>query len=124
MKKSKWCNPYAVKKYGLKECLRMYEAHVRRTPELLEAIPSLSGHTLGCWCKGKHACHGDVLVKLFNELRIEKVDVLEEDNEEGEDQEEEEEHEEEGRRRMRRRSQRMEKKEHDEVEEGLVKEGS
>lgn len=31
------------------------------------AIPELSGHTLGCWCKGKHACHGDVLVKLFEE---------------------------------------------------------
>ena len=36
---SKWQNPFTVKRYGLEKCLELYEEKIRRTPELMEAIP-------------------------------------------------------------------------------------
>lgn len=62
---SKWRNPYPVKKYGLDECLKLYEQHIRST-DLYNQLPELKGKVLGCWCK-PNACHGDVLIKLLNE---------------------------------------------------------
>jgi hypothetical protein len=68
---SKWHNPYAVKKYGLAECLKLYEAHIRNTPELFNSLPELINYKeLGCWCvedPSKTVCHGQVLVKLLKE---------------------------------------------------------
>ena len=62
-KKSKWCNPFSVKKYGLDECLRLYEAHVKEN--LMGSLDELRGKKeLGCWCKPGR-CHGDVLLKLL-----------------------------------------------------------
>ena len=64
-KKSKWCNPYSVKKYGLDECLRLYEEHVRKN--LMSSLEELRDvKELGCWCK-PNSCHGDVLLKLLGE---------------------------------------------------------
>jgi hypothetical protein len=34
---------------------------------LLNDLVELKGKTLGCWCKPK-TCHGDILVKLANNL--------------------------------------------------------
>lgn len=65
--KSKWHNPYTINQGTLEECLRKYEEHVRNTPELYNALHELNGKELGCWCHGDHACHGDVLVRLFIE---------------------------------------------------------
>jgi len=74
---SKWANPFKVAKpgkkykkgtyYSLDESVKLYEEHVRNSPELMAALPELRGKTLGCWCKPAK-CHGDVLVKLVNEL--------------------------------------------------------
>lgn len=61
---SKWANPYSVKKYGLDECLRLYEQHVR--DNLYDELDELNHKTLGCWCK-PNKCHGDVLKKLLKE---------------------------------------------------------
>jgi len=47
--KSKWANPYTVKKYGLEECLCLYEEMVRNGP-LLNDLKELEGKELGCWC--------------------------------------------------------------------------
>ncbi len=63
---SKWQNPYCAKKYGLDECLKLYEKHIRESPELLAALPELKGKTLGCWCK-PNKCHGDILIALLKE---------------------------------------------------------
>ena len=68
---SKWQNIFAVKKYGLDRCLELYEERVRNSPELLGLIVELEGMELGCWCK-PGPCHGDVLVKIFNETFVEK----------------------------------------------------
>jgi Domain of unknown function (DUF4326) len=74
---SKWANPFKVKKpgktykkgnyYSLEDSLRLYEDHIRDSPDLMEALPELRGKTLGCWCKPNN-CHGDILIKLVNEL--------------------------------------------------------
>ena len=63
---SKWNNPYSVKTFGRQECLLMYENYVRNNSALVSSLHELSGKVLGCWCKPEN-CHGDVLVKLFNE---------------------------------------------------------
>ena len=64
---SKWQNPFTVNRYGLEKCLELYEEKIRRTPELMEAIPELEGMELGCWCNPS-PCHGDILIKLFKEI--------------------------------------------------------
>ena len=48
---SKWQNSFTVKKFGLEKCLELYEEKIRRTPELMVAIPELEGMELVCWCK-------------------------------------------------------------------------
>ena len=63
---SKWGNPFIANIYGLDRCLEMYEDHVRRDPELFNAVMELEGKEIGCWCK-PGPCHGDILIKIFNE---------------------------------------------------------
>jgi hypothetical protein len=68
LKGSKWANPYVLNRDGTREeVLAKYEAHVRADPALLAALPELRGKVLACWCKPL-ACHGDVLVRLLEEL--------------------------------------------------------
>jgi hypothetical protein len=64
-KKSKWCNPFSVKKYGLDECLRLYREYILSNKKLLYELEELRGKTLGCWCK-PDKCHEDVLIELLN----------------------------------------------------------
>ena len=59
----KWQNSFTVNRYGLEKCLELYEEKIRRTPELMEAIPELEGMELGCGCNPS-PCHGDILIKL------------------------------------------------------------
>lgn len=65
---SKWHNPFSVRQCGSAEeaCAR-YEKYIRTQPRLLKSLDELRGKTLGCWCK-PNACHGDVLVKLLDEM--------------------------------------------------------
>jgi hypothetical protein len=63
--RSKWANPYSVKRYGRAEALKRYERDVRNGP-LWDELPELEGKTLACWCKPE-PCHGDVLLRLIEE---------------------------------------------------------
>ena len=66
---SKWGYPFKVKKANKNsriKCLERYEDHVRRNPDLFNALAELEGKELGCWCK-PFPCHGDILIKLFKE---------------------------------------------------------
>jgi hypothetical protein len=65
--KSKWYNPFSVKKYGREECLKKYEEYIRANKDLFDSINELKGKKLGCWCYPEK-CHGDILVKLFKEV--------------------------------------------------------
>lgn len=65
---SKWGNPYIIGVDGTREeVLQKYEEHVRSSPILMRALPSLDGKVLGCWCHPK-PCHGDILIKLLEEF--------------------------------------------------------
>ena len=72
---SKWGNPFKAKKANknsLNKCLKRYEDHVRRNPDLFTSVMELEGKELGCWCK-PYPCHGDILIKLFKERQSEDL---------------------------------------------------
>lgn len=64
---SKWHNPFPVKKYGREKCLEMYENYIKNNEKLYNSLEELKDKELGCWCKPE-ACHGDILLKLLNEV--------------------------------------------------------
>ena len=67
-RQTKWGNPFKVgSKLTRQQAVESYEAYIRACPSLMAELPKLKGKRLGCWCKPK-ACHGDILVKLIEEL--------------------------------------------------------
>jgi len=69
-KKSKWANPFNLKKYTLEESLRLYERHLH-TSGLINDLEELKGMTAACWCvtgADKIECHGQVLIRLLDKL--------------------------------------------------------
>lgn len=72
---SKWQNPFPVKKHGLDKCIQLFEEYLTNNKELLKDIEELRGKDLGCWCKnnGNEPCHGDLLLKLANEKKVEVI---------------------------------------------------
>lgn len=70
-KASQWANPFIVKKEGRDKCLEMYECWVRKKIEKegKDEIKKLKNKVLGCWCCPEK-CHGDILVKIINELDL------------------------------------------------------
>jgi len=73
-KQSQWANPFKVKKEGRDKSLELYERWVREKikKEGVEELKKLKDKVLGCWCKPEK-CHGDILIKILNELEEEKV---------------------------------------------------
>lgn len=70
---SKWGNPFEIGKDGTRtEVIQKYEDWIREQPELLSQLHELEGKRLGCFCKPKR-CHGDVLVKLIDEMRLSRI---------------------------------------------------
>ncbi len=69
LKESIWKNPFTMKDCkSRKECLQKYETYLRDKPELMDAIPELTGKRLGCWCSPL-PCHGEILVKIWKEWK-------------------------------------------------------
>lgn len=64
--KSKWANPFSIKKYGRVGCLKKYKKYIENNEVLMNSLKELDGNELGCWCHPE-PCHGDILLKLFNE---------------------------------------------------------
>lgn len=69
--RSKWANPFHMEnEKDRPRVLSLYEDYVRNSPELMESLHELDGHTLGCYCvseKNPKRCHGHILIELFNE---------------------------------------------------------
>jgi hypothetical protein len=81
LRRSIWANPFTVKECGSAEkACEKYEKWIRTQPELLERLPELRNKVLGCWCK-PGACHGDVLVRLLEEIPETQSDDTEEEKE-------------------------------------------
>ena len=72
---SKWGNPFShlpntLARYRVatrEEAIARYEEWLRRQPDLMADLKELKGKVLGCWC-APLACHGDVLVRLSEEI--------------------------------------------------------
>ncbi|KAJ3439184.1 hypothetical protein M0812_15207 [Anaeramoeba flamelloides] len=77
--KSKWANPFTVKKYGRVNCLKKYEEYVRNSEELYNSLPELIGKELGCWCK-PDTCHGDILIDLVKEYQYKQKQKQQNEN--------------------------------------------
>lgn len=61
-----WGNPYRIGPDGTRdEVIALYAAYLDSDPDLLDALPSLKGEVLGCFCVPL-PCHGDVLVERAN----------------------------------------------------------
>ena len=63
--KSKWANPFSVKKYGRDECLKKYREYILNDSKLMNELQELQNKILGCWCYPE-LCHGNILIKLLN----------------------------------------------------------
>lgn len=63
-------NPYSEKKYGRERCIALFEEYfLKRVEEdkaFREAVLSLKGKRLGCFCKPL-ACHGDVIKQWLDQ---------------------------------------------------------
>ncbi len=70
-KQSKWCNKFSVKTYGRDKCLELYHDYIIKNNNLMKDIMELDGKILGCWCKPE-SCHGDILLKIINNIKNEK----------------------------------------------------
>lgn len=62
-------NPFPVEKYGREKCIEMYREYfynkIDSDPQFKQAVLSLQGKTLGCFCKPL-ACHGDVIKEYLD----------------------------------------------------------
>jgi hypothetical protein len=77
-KESMWMNPYQAH-FPKDEANKLFEKFIRSNEVLMKSIPSLVNKVLGCWCSplcldGKVStlpdCHGEVLIKLYNEYEM------------------------------------------------------
>jgi hypothetical protein len=73
---SPFANPFTIKECKTAEiAVKKYEDYIRGRQDLLKLLPTLKGKVLGCWCKKPSTpnavCHGDVLIKLLKEQKIE-----------------------------------------------------
>jgi hypothetical protein len=65
---SKWGNPFVIGKDGdREEVITKYMEHLAESTQLLEAIPTLAGKFLVCYC-APEPCHGDILIDLANPI--------------------------------------------------------
>ena len=70
---SKWGNPFVIGRDGSRaDVIAKYRAWVVAQPELMDALDELRGRDLVCWC-APCACHGDLLLRLANATRDERI---------------------------------------------------
>ncbi len=70
---AKWGNPFRIGYHGTREeVVKKYTVWLAEQPDLIACLPELVGKRLGCWC-APSPCHGDVLVRLIEELGLENV---------------------------------------------------
>lgn len=67
-----WGNPFHIGRHGTRDqAVEQFEFEFRQrlaaNPELRSQLMELKGKRLGCYCAPRR-CHGDVLVKLIDEM--------------------------------------------------------
>jgi len=72
---SKWGNPFRIGIDGDRAAvIAKYERWLRSQHHLLRALDELRGRNLLCFCAPK-ACHGDLLLRLANASRDERISL-------------------------------------------------
>ena len=61
---SHWVNPFYGYYQG-EEANKLFESFIRHKDVLKQYLPGLKDKVLGCFCTNE--CHGEVLIKLYNE---------------------------------------------------------
>jgi len=51
-----------------KEIIDAYEEYLLSNKELMNDLHELKYKVLGCWCRPKKSCHGDILKKYVDKL--------------------------------------------------------
>jgi hypothetical protein len=70
---SKWGNPFRIGADGDRATvIAKYERYLRTRHDLLRALDELRGKDLVCFC-APQACHGDLLLRLANGSREERI---------------------------------------------------
>ena len=65
--RSPFRNPFILGRDGDRDAVcEAFAVRLRQTPHLLEALPSLRGKVLGCWCYPER-CHGLEIIKALDE---------------------------------------------------------
>jgi hypothetical protein len=77
-RRSKWGCPFSTKSHSkAKYLVKTRKESIDKHKEwlqygdgqyLLEDLHELEGKVLGCWCNPGQTCHGDIIVKLVNNL--------------------------------------------------------
>jgi hypothetical protein len=72
-------NPFRMGHHGNRDqVIRMFESYARKHPEIIAEIRKLpQDAVLGCFCYPK-ACHGDAIIKLWNEIHVPIIRRLDE----------------------------------------------
>ena len=74
--RSVWANPFTLAALHTtadrEDVVRRYEQFVRTNPRLLARLHELEDKVLGCWCEPGQACHGQVLIRLVEELKAKR----------------------------------------------------
>jgi len=69
---SEFANPFAVKQYGLDECLSRYEEHLTKLlqdPETQRRFTVLGDmEEIGCFCDPGAKCHRDIIIRKLAQL--------------------------------------------------------
>ena len=59
--------PFKVKEFGREGAIQKYEAHLRSSADLQQKLGQLSNKVLLCHCDLSEACHGNVLIRAWEE---------------------------------------------------------
>ena len=66
--RSCWANPFVMKEHlSRQEVLNLFERYLRGSEALLKALPRLGSKRLLCHCKLTEQCHGDCIIRAFQE---------------------------------------------------------
>jgi hypothetical protein len=70
-------NPYTLLHHDRDESIRMFTEdflqRIRHDADFADAVASISGETLGCWCSPK-PCHGEVIAQVADLLQEMQTD--------------------------------------------------
>ena len=68
-----WENTYTIGALSRETVVKEYERWLDSKSDdfLLNFLKPLVGHDIACWCKVNELCHGDLLIEIIEELKLE-----------------------------------------------------